>query len=105
MELKLLVIRCKNIDVSKQFYETLGFAFKKEKHGQGAEHFASSSAGFVFELYPLKAHSEFTPLRLGFQLPDITEKISTQTVLQCYEQQGQITYLIQDPDGNKLELS
>lgn len=53
MKINLLVLRCKELEASKQFYELLGFNFVKEKHGEGPTHYSSQGAGFVFELYPL----------------------------------------------------
>ena len=55
MKLNLLVIRCRDLEASRIFYESLGATFSLEKHGAGPEHYAGELEGLVFELYPLHA--------------------------------------------------
>lgn len=66
MEFNLLVVRCKELEASKPFYELLGFTFVKEQHGGGPLHYSSQDAGFVFALYPLAKNEAVGDTRVGF---------------------------------------
>ena len=48
-----IVLYCADIDVTRAFYECLGFSFVEERHndGKGPRHYACSLGGFVIELY------------------------------------------------------
>lgn len=87
MQLNLLVLHCRDIQVSKQFYQSLGMQFVQEQHSNGPVHFAAECGGMVFELYPLKPSEAADNIRLGFQT-DIVKEIT----------------LVTDPDGRKVEL-
>ena len=50
--MNLVVIRSKDMDASKAFYEKLGLNFQLHQHGGGAEHYACEWPSFVFEIYP-----------------------------------------------------
>jgi len=63
MQLNLLVLRCKNIEVSRKFYEELGLKFIKEKHGKGVEHYSAYIGELVLELYPLQEELEIEESR------------------------------------------
>ena len=52
LAVNLLVLRCKDIEVTRRFYEQLGLSFVEEKHGTRPQHYAWESGGFVLELYP-----------------------------------------------------
>ncbi len=86
--LKLLVIRCKNIETSKQFYaQQLQVDFVQGKHGTGAVHYSTIMNGVVFELYPLQENQSLDNTRLGFEVKNIAEH--------C---------VVVDPDGRNVEL-
>ena len=105
MKISLLVIRCKNIDVSKEFYEELGLSFVKEKHGNGPEHYSSEHEDCVFELYPNKGEEPSDNTRLGFKVDNPQETISGLNISGTYEFNGKSIYVIIDPDGRKVEIS
>ena len=112
INLKLLVLRCANIDKAKQFYQILGFNFVKEKHGKGVEHYAAENNGFVLELYPLALNQSPDTSRLGFIVDDIftlSKKLKAYSEISIVhnikESQRGIMMLIQDPDGRKIEIS
>jgi hypothetical protein len=88
VKLKLLVLRCRDIEVTRQFYEhLLKIQFTLEKHDQGLEHYVSVlNDQLVWELYPTKNQPDNT--RLGFKLEN------------C-----QSSYIIKDPDGRFVEIS
>lgn len=105
MNISLLVIRCQNIEVSKGFYELLGFSFVKEKHGSGLSHYSCEHNGCVFELYPNKGKPPQDKNRLGFKVSNREEILRNITEADSYEFSGNIIYVLTDPDGRKVELS
>jgi lactoylglutathione lyase len=105
MKLNLLVLRCTNIEISKSFYELLGFNFVKEKHGKGVEHYASCIEGLVFEIYPLNSGETPCNTRLGFSVQSLETLLDRIQVHGQYEINGKTVYILLDPDGRKIELS
>src|SRR4051794_35437074 len=69
--LNLLVLRCRDIERSRVFYECLGMTFQKHAHGGGPQHYACEDDRGVFELYPLKADDPADRTGLGFSQPDL----------------------------------
>src|SRR5262249_24705046 len=69
LAVNLLVLRCKDIEVTRRFYEQLGLAFVEEKHGKGPQHYAWESRGFVLELYPTAEGQAPDNVRIGFSTP------------------------------------
>ena len=69
MTINLLVLRCRDMEHTRRFYELLGFEFTREAHGTGPVHYASQSAGFVLELYPIQGEQLPDQVRLGFAIP------------------------------------
>lgn len=104
MKINLLVLRCRELEASKRFYERLGFEFVEEKHGDGPLHYASEEAGFVFELYPLAENEQAGHSRIGFSIKDLQQVRSQVAIASQYEVDGKQVYVIQDPDGRKVEL-
>ena len=110
MQLNLLVIRCKNIAKSKQFYEKLlGLKFIKEQHGKGAIHFATYVGKTVVELYPLTEGSAIENIRLGFSVDveDVENHLKEMQIeiLSSYEFEGKMVFVVSDLEGRKIELS
>lgn len=112
LSVNLLVLRCKDVELTRRFYEQLGLVFVEEKHGTGPTHYAWESAGFVLELYPITPGQAPDNVRLGFCTPllaDVTGNIrqsSDVTVLkQPYATADRLVVLLQDPDGRKVEVS
>lgn len=66
---------------------------------------SSQAAGFVFELYPLSGNETGDSSRLGFSVERISHIISGLPLTGQYEFEGRKIYVIQDPDGRKVELS
>lgn len=103
MKLKLLVLRCKDIEKSKEFYTSLGMVFIKEKHGFGPAHYAAKSGGFVLELYP--AHNRDSDYsRLGFEISKLSTVINKLQIVEEYEYDSKQIKVVKDPDGRKIEL-
>lgn len=110
--IKLLVLRCEDIHVTKDFYESiLGVKFQGEVHGSGAFHYAHEKDGFVLELYPKIKHNgdtERDDTRLGFLVDSVHESIATldPVVLQKCEIRNNVIYtILVDPDGRKVEIT
>jgi catechol 2,3-dioxygenase-like lactoylglutathione lyase family enzyme len=104
MQLNLLVLRCKNIETSKNFYEKLGLKFIKEQHGKGAVHYATYVREMVLELYPLKEGFEIEQSRLGFTVDMNVLENMKDDVVSTYEFDGQRVFVVEDADGRKVEL-
>lgn len=100
MSLSLLVLRCQDIEKSKEFYSTLGMEFKREQHGAGPEHYAYERNGFVLELYPGKPDNT----RLGFKVLNLENAIAELTARGHEVKQTSKRALAKDPDGRTVEL-
>lgn len=109
MQLTLLVLRCKNIEISKNFYEKLGLKFQQEQHGKGPIYYSTEIGEVLLELYPLQENYQVENNRLGFSL-EVEDVI---TFLKSIEIEIQSTYtfdktkvfVVEDPDGRKVELT
>ncbi len=71
------VLYCADIDVTRAFYESLGFSFVEERHndGKGPRHYACSLGGFVIELYRDKNR----PIDRRPDEPDMRQRIICNT--------------------------
>jgi hypothetical protein len=112
ISVNLLVLRCKDVESTRAFYEKVGLTFTKEKHGAGPEHYAWENNNFVLELYPLAENQSPDNVRLGFSTPllaDVSGNVlhrSDVTVLKPpYATADRVVMLLQDPDGRKVEIS
>lgn len=112
LHLQLLVLRCKDVEASRRFYERLGLTFTKEKHGSGPEHYASTEAGFVLELYPVKEGHGPDNVRLGFSLPGLGELIDDLmkhpdviVLKQPRNTADGLVVVLQDPDGRAVKVT
>jgi len=105
VKISLLVIRCKDIEVSKNFYEILGLSFVKEKHGNGPTHYSCEHDNCVFELYPNKGEAPLDNNRLGFKVSKLSIILNELAATDSYEFSGKKIYVLIDPDGRKVEIS
>ncbi|TQV62625.1 MAG: glyoxalase/bleomycin resistance/extradiol dioxygenase family protein [Sulfurovum sp.] len=107
INLNLLVLRCKNIEISKEFYEKLHLNFKQEQHGNGFIHYSTQINELVLELYPLVGNS-IDNIRLGFKLnvQNLKDYLTSQNIeiISHYDFNNSIVYVVLDPDGRKIEL-
>ena len=104
MKLNLFVLRCKDIEVTKKFYEKLGFEFIEEQHGKGPVHYSCDVGGVLLELYPLKGELSLDQSRLGFSIELKYIEAMQNEMLSSYEFDGIEVMVVQDPDGRKIEL-
>src|SRR3569623_504570 len=106
--LNLLVLRCRDIEKAKSFYELFGMAFVQEQHGNGPMHFSSVDDAGTFELYPADA-AAVDQTGLGF----VTGEIEGLHTLLCRNQfaprdvretdRGRM-FVVRDPDGRRIEV-
>jgi len=112
LAVNLLVLRCKDVEVTRRFYEQLGLAFVEEKHGAGPQHYAWESDGFVLELYPAAEGQAPDNVRIGFSTPlladlagSLRHNSDVNVVKQPYATPDRLVMLLQDPDGRKVDVS
>ena len=110
--MNLLVIRTTDLERSRSFYSTLGFAFNSERHGAGPLHYSCVLDDLVVEIY-LTKHKPTGGCRLGLRIPApkvaverllSSGHISERPVSVARELGGEVL-MVRDPDGNELELS
>jgi catechol 2,3-dioxygenase-like lactoylglutathione lyase family enzyme len=107
----LLVLRCKDMELTRRFYEQLGLLFAEEKHGTGSPHYAWESGGLVLELYPATEGQQPDQVRIGFSTPALAALADNLRdrpdvkVLKVYVRAGRHFMLLQDPDGRKVEVT
>jgi catechol 2,3-dioxygenase-like lactoylglutathione lyase family enzyme len=111
IELSLLVLRCRDVEATRRFYEKLGLVFTEERHGTGPRHYVWQEDGFVLELYRSTAGQPPDNVRLGFSTPLLADVSGTLlhdpevTVLKPpYTTADRLSMLVQDPDGRKVEV-
>lgn len=108
--MNIVVIRALDINASKKFYEQIGLTFKQHKHGKGAEHYASESPGFVFEIYP-DSGAPSSGARVGFAVSDVDSIIKTlrevgaKIVAEPNDSPWGRRAVVRDPDGHCVELT
>lgn len=83
MKLYYLVLYCKDVNISMEWYQKIGFTTTIEKHGKEPIHYSMKIGDLVVELYPSKEKRSF--IRLGIKLG--LEK----------------GLILEDPDGNMIE--
>lgn len=104
MQISLIVMRCGNIVISKEFYERIGLRFVLEQHKNGVQHYSTTVNGTVLELYPNKGESPSDNLRLGFTVANIGEIINSFDLIGTFERDIDKVYIVKDPDGRIVEL-
>ena len=103
--LSLVVLRCRDLEASRAFYELLELSFVEEKHGAGPKHYSCQLGGTVLELYPLT--TEGTPgLRLGIEVTADRHRLVSQLGARGYDVKrlSDDRVLVVDPDGHKVEV-
>ena len=108
-QLNLLVLRCRDIETSRAFYERLGLTFAAHAHGAGPRHYAAETPGFVLELYPAPSPEYADQTGLGFAVPDLRALHDRLTVAglapgAIKDNPWGLTFVLRDPDGRRVEL-
>jgi lactoylglutathione lyase len=105
--LNLLVLRCSDIELSRQFYELLGLRFEKHAHGSGPEHYAHEGEHGVLELYPAKPSQGADATGLGFAVANLDEsrqKLLAYTPGPITQHEWGRTFVVRDPDSRRVEI-
>lgn len=106
----LIVIRSKEIDRAAEFYQQLGLALTKHRHGNGPLHYSACVNGIVFELYPLGVHPPTVGTRVGFCVDDLSSTLHRLTAIGAEvvsgpaESEWGFRAVLKDPDGHVVEL-
>ena len=112
MDIRLLVIRTKDIKILADFYSMLGMSFEYHQHGKSPFHYSATIGQTVLEIYPLTKNQTTADnnLRLGFGIDNFgktVEKLRELGVVFSLEP-GQTEFgymtIVSDPDGRKIEL-
>jgi catechol 2,3-dioxygenase-like lactoylglutathione lyase family enzyme len=100
--LTLVVLRCADLERTRQFYEALGLTLVPEQHAAGPRHYSARVGDTVVEFYP-DASGSTRGLRLGLQLVDVPAAMSALAEIGAVPRPGRPP-TIDDPDGHRLEL-
>ncbi len=110
VDLCLVVIYARDIAASRSFYDQLGLRFQEEQHGTGPRHFAATLASTVLEIYPRQDGQEPGRVRLGFnvrsvdRLVDRLRSSGTRILSTPKASSWGRRAVVEDPDGNRVEL-
>ena len=94
-----------------RFYQALGMAFTSEKHGKGPEHFAYSSDGTTFEIYPACDERPSAGTRIGFGVANVTNVFSKAIVVNAVVMKEPTSSswgkraVFRDSEGHVVELT
>lgn len=108
--LNLLVLRCRDLERCRAFYEQFGLRFAKHAHGSGPEHYAHEDERGVFELYPAKnSAAAGDQTGLGFAVSDLAATggalaAAGFTPDGVKDHPWGRTFVVRDPDGRRVEV-
>lgn len=112
MLINLIVLKVKNIERTRQFYNQFGFVFKSEQHENGHQHYSFNINGLIFKIYPALADlSNLTQnIRLGFQVENLSQLFTNITDIEKIISPPQNTpfgfrAVIKNHDGHVIELT
>ena len=108
--LNLLVLRCRDVEASRAFYEAFGYRFTKHAHGTGPEHYAHEGEGGVLELYPATSPQGGDMTGVGFAVNHLEP---VRTILESKSfAPGPIrdnpwgrSFVVRDPDDRRVEVT
>jgi lactoylglutathione lyase len=113
----LIVLRAANVEASLRFYQTIGFAFVQEQHGNGPIHYSSQSEGIVLEIYPGRENDLLRDRRnagetmIGFQIDDLAkivealQQLGMKVITSPQSSEWGLRAVVQDPDSRAVELT
>ena len=106
--LNLLVLRCRDIERSKSFYEIFGMAFNQEQHANGPVHYSSTDDAGTFEIYPAEGAAP-DQTGLGFVTGGIDDLHMLLRRNQFAPRELRQTelgrmFVVRDPDGRRIEV-
>jgi hypothetical protein len=106
--LNLLVLKTRQLEQVRAFYECLGVAFSQERHVNGPAHFAGQVGPTVLEVYPLPddGTAADSTTRLGFAVADLEKVLALLRAIGTpvtSPPRGNRA-VVRDPDGRAVEL-
>jgi len=105
--LNLLVLRCRDIEASRRFYEALGLSLTTEQHGAGPIHYSCQLGALLLELYP--GGTSTNSVRLGMVVPSVVAATDAVRALggRVVQEPSAVhpNAVVRDPDDNSVELS
>jgi predicted enzyme related to lactoylglutathione lyase len=113
VSLTLLVLKTRQVEQLRLFYQTLGVELVPEQHGKGPVHYAGRAGDVVIEVYPLPddASPVDVSTRLGFAVEDVVvvvralEGIGARIVRPPKTTAWGLQGVVKDPDGRSVELT
>src|SRR5205814_2257861 len=103
-------IKSRQPEESVHFYGLLGLLFQKHRHGNGVEHYSSTTGTFVMVIYPVESSKSVDDaVRLGFsivnlaQLHDVLNSNGARVVVPPRESPWGLRLIVLDPDNNRVE--
>ena len=113
VSLTLLVLKTRQVEQVRVFYQALGIELFEEQHGKGPVHFAGRVGDVVIEVYPLPGDGApvDSSTRLGFAVENLAEVvqalqgIGTKIVTAHQETAWGFQAVVRDPDGRAVELT
>jgi lactoylglutathione lyase len=110
--LRLLVIKTRQLDKARAFYQALGIHFSEECHKGGPVHYAGQVGATVIEVYPLpdEAPAPDASVRLGFDVANLggvlesLQSLGTPVVTEPRITPWGYRAVVRDPDGRAVEL-
>ncbi len=109
--LNLLVLRAVDMEATRAFYEALGLSFRREKHGNGSEHFSCDAGGVLLEIYPRTSDATAEQTMLGLSVTSLEELLARLKPLGVEPKSGPRESergrwaSVLDPDGRTVRLS
>ncbi len=105
----LVVLRCRDLERSRAFYQLLGLTFASHAHGKGPTHYANETPDFLLELYPAPTPDYTDQTALGFAVDDLSSLHAQLTSAglapgAIVHNPWGTTFVIRDPDGRRVEL-
>jgi catechol 2,3-dioxygenase-like lactoylglutathione lyase family enzyme len=108
--LNLIVLRCSDIERTREFYECFGLEFERHRHGKGPEHLGTADGwAIIIELYPATEEHPADRCGIGLGVPDLqktTELLRTRGFEPgpLTERPWGLTFVVRDPDGRRVEV-
>jgi lactoylglutathione lyase len=104
VKLSLLVLRCADLERSREFYSALGLTLVAEQHDQGPLHYSITLGTTVLELYPF-TDERTSGVRIGLGSED-PEKTVAAVRLLCgvVVQTMNGEAVVRDPDGHVIHI-
>jgi catechol 2,3-dioxygenase-like lactoylglutathione lyase family enzyme len=109
--MSLVVLQSADLEAAKDFYSALGLEFVEEQHGSGPRHFSTTLGSLVLEIYPRRTDRPSAPARLGFRVPSLDQTLEVlrrrraRIVREPTDSPWGRRAVVDDPDGNQIELT